>query len=95
MHHTEKVDIFSAGIIYYEMFVPRLNGRREKVNEFSQSIRDQMPQFGQWEEDFNLDTVLDGTNTLDDWRGCLPVLKRMVKPKADERPSASEVLVII
>jgi len=38
---------------------------------------------------------LDGTNILDDWRGCLPVLKRMVKPEANERPSASEILVII
>lgn len=54
-----------------------------------------MQTFDQWEEDFDPDTVLDGTNILDDWRGYLPVLKRMVKPKANERPSASKILVII
>ena len=89
------MDIFSVGIIYYELFVPQLNGRWEKVNQLSRSIREGMQKFDQWEEDFDLDTVLDGTNILDDWRGCLPVLKRMVKPKANERPSASEILVII
>jgi hypothetical protein len=89
------VDIFSAGILYYELFVPQLNGRREKVNQLSRSIREGMQKFDRWEQEFDLDTVLDETNILDDWRGCLSVLKQMVKPKANERPSASEILVII
>jgi hypothetical protein len=75
------VDIFSAGILYYELFVPQLNGRRVKVNQLSRSIREGMQKFDQWEEELDLDTVLDETNILDDWRGCLSVFEANGKTK--------------
>uniref|UniRef100_A0A0A8ZSA8 Protein kinase domain-containing protein n=1 Tax=Arundo donax TaxID=35708 RepID=A0A0A8ZSA8_ARUDO len=90
--HDEKADIFSAGIVYYYLFVPQVDGRKDKVTQLSTSIREQIQEFDNQGKDFDLDIVLDGTNVLTDWRGSLPLLKRMTKPKANERPSASEIL---
>lgn len=87
------MDIFSAGIIFYELFVPDVNGRRNKVNQLSTLIRERTQEFDQLGLEFDLDVVLNGTNVLEDWRGYLSLLKQMTNPKANGRPSASEILV--
>ncbi|XP_047046176.1 interferon-induced, double-stranded RNA-activated protein kinase-like [Lolium rigidum] len=89
--HDEKADIFSAGIICYELYIPTVAHREQKVKEMSRRIRQAMALCPPW-IDFDLDSALDGTNLLDEWTGDYSLLKLMLKPNGSERPSASDIL---
>lgn len=99
--YDEKVDIFSAGMIYYELYLPCLtfSKRMTKLNLLSTKIRKrakEIEDLGIWaEESFDLEDVLSGTSVLDDWRGNLGLLKKMIIPNKDKRPSALEILELL
>lgn len=42
---------------------------------------------------FNLDAAVEGTTILENWKGDLVILKKMISPRASERLSASELVV--
>lgn len=89
--HDEKADIFSAGIICYELYIPTVAHREQKVKEMSRRFRQAMALCPPW-INFDLDSALDGTNLLDEWTGDYSLLKLMLKPNGSERPSASDIL---
>uniref|UniRef100_A0A0E0K4L3 Protein kinase domain-containing protein n=1 Tax=Oryza punctata TaxID=4537 RepID=A0A0E0K4L3_ORYPU len=88
--HDEKVDIFSVGMIYFELFMP---GKREerKLNKLSETIRRKIQECHQLDVQFDLDSALDGTDVLTDWKGDYKLLKSMISPNAWERLSAIEI----
>ncbi|XP_047052456.1 interferon-induced, double-stranded RNA-activated protein kinase-like [Lolium rigidum] len=89
--HDEKADIFPAGVIYFELYIPVAAHRKRKVNEMSRLSRQAMASWESW-TDFDLDSALEGTDLLDDWGGDYSLLKLMLHPTGSERPSASDIL---
>ncbi|KAJ1269271.1 hypothetical protein BS78_07G198400 [Paspalum vaginatum] len=69
--HDEKVDIFSAGMIYYELFLPcmDLKQRQAKLNMLPKKLRESV-------QVFDLRAVLSATNALDNWGGNLSLLEK-------------------
>lgn len=90
--HDEKADIFSSGIIYFEMCTSYQ--RKRKVVEFSRCIRRAIRSWEPWVE-FDLDAVLKETDLLDEFSGNFLLLKMMLHPDDAKRPSATEILAIL
>lgn len=82
--HDEKADIFSAGIMYYEICT--CHQRKCKVKEFSRCIRTAIQ---------SCDAVLKGTGLMDEFSGNILLLKMMLHHDDAKRPSATEILAIL
>lgn len=41
---------------------------------------------------FDLDTALEGTSVMDEWRGNYGILKMMTRPNNNERPPATQIM---
>uniref|UniRef100_A0A0E0DKA9 Protein kinase domain-containing protein n=1 Tax=Oryza meridionalis TaxID=40149 RepID=A0A0E0DKA9_9ORYZ len=90
--HDEKVDVFSAGMIYCELFITSVNKRQEKLSYFSKRMRQGMKESDGLMMDFDLDGVLNGTGFLDGWRGDVTILKMLTRADSTKRPSAEEIM---
>uniref|UniRef100_J3M2R0 Protein kinase domain-containing protein n=1 Tax=Oryza brachyantha TaxID=4533 RepID=J3M2R0_ORYBR len=56
--HDEKVDMFSAGMIYGELFITPLGTREEKLNHLANLMRGRMKEYQESFTPFDLDVVL-------------------------------------
>ncbi|BAS80662.1 Os02g0722250 [Oryza sativa Japonica Group] len=89
--HNEKVDIFSIGMVYFELLMPAKRERKRKLNKLSETIRRKKQEYDQLDIEFDLDSALEGTDVLTDWKGDYNLLKKMTSPNAWERLSAVEI----
>uniref|UniRef100_A0A0E0GCF4 Protein kinase domain-containing protein n=1 Tax=Oryza nivara TaxID=4536 RepID=A0A0E0GCF4_ORYNI len=89
--HNEKVDIFSIGMVYFELLMPGKRERKRKLNKLSETIRRKKQEYDQLDIEFDLDSALEGTDVLTDWKGDYNLLKKMTSPNAWERLSAVEI----
>lgn len=92
--HDEKVDIFSAGVVYCELFLPCRRESKETLRLLSRKIRARAQElsYDLLGRKFDLDVALDGTTILENWTGNLATLKQMISPRGNERLSAMELL---
>uniref|UniRef100_A0A0E0CQU4 Protein kinase domain-containing protein n=1 Tax=Oryza meridionalis TaxID=40149 RepID=A0A0E0CQU4_9ORYZ len=89
--HDEKVDIFSIGMVYFELLMPGKRERKRKLNKLSETIRRKKQEYDQLDIEFDLDSALEGTDVLTDWKGDYNLLKKVISPNAWERLSAVEI----
>ncbi|RLN39408.1 hypothetical protein C2845_PM01G08670 [Panicum miliaceum] len=76
----DKVDIFSAGMIYCELFFRFRKQAKGRLGDFDSKIRfyARKLEFDLVQQKFDLDEALQGTNILENWTGNMVILKSML-----------------